>query len=79
MMQPQVQLNLDQEGIYIFSDVFTSYQDVFGLFSGHLIYKVLFPDAFSVNLTRTGHQIHRRSKLYCVRELNQLEVTPPNT
>lgn len=79
MMQPQVQLNLDQEGIYIIRDVFTSYQDVFGLFRGHLIYKVLFPDAFSVNLTKTGHYIHCRSKLYCVRELNQLEVTPPNT
>lgn len=55
MMQPQVQLNLDRGGIYIISDVFTSFQDVFGLFRGYLIYEVLFPDAFSVNSTRTGH------------------------
>lgn len=54
MMQPQVQLNLVR-GIYIISDVFTSFQDVFGLFRGHFIYEVLFPDALSVNSTRTGH------------------------
>lgn len=57
MMQPQVhaQVNLDRGGIYNISDVFTSFQDVFGLFRGHLIYEVLFPDAFSVNSTRTSH------------------------
>lgn len=55
MMQPQVQLNLVRGGIYIISDVFTSFQDVFGLFRGHLIHEVLFLDALSVNSIRTGH------------------------
>lgn len=45
-MQPQMQLNLVRGGIYIISDVFTSFQDVFGLFRGHLMYKVLFSAVF---------------------------------
>lgn len=61
--------------------MFSSFQNVFGLFRGHFIYEVLFPAARSVNSTTTGQQIlhsprhysHHRSNLDCGRELG---VTP---